>query len=247
MHSISLYGLKLALLRGVGAKALATDHRDTTTELLAMRDDILRAMQRGEVTMAVLADYFKAFDTVAFETVLRKLLGLGFSTANFRLIVSYLTDRKQFVQIDEKTSKHIDVTFGVPQDSILTPILFNLYVNDISDCLSSIKSYQYADDTTIYLQKKPTILKDGEKRLQQALNDLATWSADCNLCLKVSSSYNSLSLIRKLKRFAPLNFRKQLAESLVFSKLYYNNIVYITTFLITFLITSFAAYFVSRL
>ena len=96
-----------------------------------MRDDILRAMQRGEVTMAVLADYFKAFDTVAFETVLQKLHGLGFSTANFRLIVSYLTDRKQFVQIDDKTSKHIDVTFGVPQDSILRPILFNLYVNDI--------------------------------------------------------------------------------------------------------------------
>jgi len=46
---------------------------NTTTELLAMRDDILRAMQRDEVTMAVLADYFKAFDTVAFETVLRKL------------------------------------------------------------------------------------------------------------------------------------------------------------------------------
>ena len=96
-----------------------------------MRDDILRAMQRGEVTMAVLADYFKAFDTVVFETVLRKLRGLGFSTASFRLIVSYLTDRKPFVQIDEKTSKHIDVTFGVPQDSILRPILFNLYVNDI--------------------------------------------------------------------------------------------------------------------
>ena len=131
-----------------------------------MRDDILRAMQRGEVTMAVLA-------TVAFETVLRKLRGLGFSTANFRLIVSYLTDRKPFVQIDEKTSKHIDVTFGVPQDSILTPILFNLYVNDISDCLSSIKSYQYADDTTIYLQKKPTILKDGEKRLYSRLS--TTW------------------------------------------------------------------------
>ena len=53
-----------------------------------MRDDIVRAMQRGEVTMAVLADYFKAFDTVAFETVLTKLRGPGFSKANFRLIVS---------------------------------------------------------------------------------------------------------------------------------------------------------------
>ena len=99
----------------------------------------------------------------------------------------------------------------------------------------------------MYLQKKPTILKDGEKRLQQALNDLDTWSADCNLYLKVSSCHNSLSLIRKLKRSAPLNVRKQVAESLVFSKLYYNDIVYVTTFLITFLITSFASYFVSRL
>ena len=99
----------------------------------------------------------------------------------------------------------------------------------------------------MYLQKKPTILKDGEKRLQQALNDLDTWSADCNLYLKVSSCHNSLSLIRKLKRSAPLNVRKQVAESLVFSKLYYNDIVYVTTFLITFLISSFAAYFVSRL
>ena len=61
--------------------------------------------------MAVLADYFKAFDTVAFETVLRKLRGLGFSTANFRLIVSYLTDRKPFVQIDE--NRHFGPQFGL--------------------------------------------------------------------------------------------------------------------------------------
>lgn len=81
--------------------------------------------------MAVLADYFKAFDTVAFETVLQKLRGLGFPrpTSDW-LFPTWLTE-KQFVQIDDKTSKHIDVTFGVPQDSILRPILFNLYVNDI--------------------------------------------------------------------------------------------------------------------
>ena len=121
--------------------------------------------------------------------------------------------------------------------------MFLPHVNDLSVCLGSVKSYQYADDTTNYLQKKPTILKDGEKRLQQALNDLATWSADCNLCLEVLSCCNSLSLIRRLKRFAPLNVRKQLAESLVLFKLYYNDIVYITTFLITL----FAAYFVCRL
>ena len=52
---------------------------NTTTVLLAMRDDILQAMQRGEVTMAVLADYSKAFDTVAYETVLKKMHSIGFS------------------------------------------------------------------------------------------------------------------------------------------------------------------------
>lgn len=174
-----------------------------------MRDDILRALQRGEVTIALWADYSKSFDTVAYETVLRK---------------------------------------------------------------------------------KPTHLKDGEKRLQQALNESATWLADCNLCLNLTktkvvlfstkqlSSFHGLStfdlltwdlgwwletgkiknleatwheniwngtvkLTQKCRKFAPFNVREQLAESLVLSKLYYNDTLFITTFLITW----FAAYSVSRL
>ena len=110
-----------------GLSTYSKEH-NTTTVLLAMRDDILRAMQR-EVTMAVLADYSKAFDAVAYETVLRKLHGLGFSKVYLRWTVSYLTGRKQFVQMDGKTSRQIEVTFGVLQGSILGPVLFNLYVN----------------------------------------------------------------------------------------------------------------------
>ena len=110
-----------------GLSTYSKEH-NTTTVLLAMRDDILRATQR-EVTIAVLADYSKAFDTVAYETVLRKLHGLGFSKVYLRWTVSYLTGRKQFVQMDGKTSRQIEVTFGVLQGSILGPVLFNLYVN----------------------------------------------------------------------------------------------------------------------
>ena len=85
----------------------------TTTTLLAMKDDIVCAQKRGEVTMAVLADFSKAFDTVAFETVLKKLHVLGFSKSFLIWIVSYLTGRRQFVQVDDKASSLVDVTFGV--------------------------------------------------------------------------------------------------------------------------------------
>ena len=258
----------------------------TTTTLLAMKDDIVCAQKRGEVTMAVLADFSKAFDTVAFETVLKKLHVLGFSKSFLIWIVSYLTGRRQFVQVDDKASSLVDVTFGVPQGSVLGPVLFNLYVNDLSERLGdTVKCHQYADDTTFYTTDKPAHIKECQGRLQEALDHLSRWSSESNLALnptktkvmllstpqlarvhglqdyqvnltvdakplervssakllgtelhqslrwnddinaKISSCYATLSVLKKLKNIAPFNVRKQLAESLVLSKLDYNNIV----------------------
>ena len=67
-----------------------------------MRDDILNAQDRGEVTIAVLTDFSKAFDTVDFAALLQKLYKLNFSKEALKFILSYLTDRKQFAQIDDK-------------------------------------------------------------------------------------------------------------------------------------------------
>ena len=119
--------------------------------MIAMRDDIQRAMQRAEVTIAVLADFSKAFDTVSYPTVLRKLHSQGFSKNYLRWVISYLTGRQQFVQIDDVMSDPTNISFGVPQGSILGPVLFNLYVNDLSETFdSTITSHQYADDTSFY-------------------------------------------------------------------------------------------------
>ena len=115
---------------------------NTTTVMLAMRDDIQRAMKRGEVTIAVLADFSKAFDTVSYSTILGKLHSQCFSKEYFKWVTSYLTGRRQFVQIDDAVSNTTNVCFGVPQGSILGPVLFNLYVNNLSENLDN-SSYMF--------------------------------------------------------------------------------------------------------
>ena len=82
--------------------------------MLAIRDDILKAMKRDEITLAVMADFSKAFDAVVFEKVLSKLQLMGLSRSSLRWIESYLMDRKQFVQVDDRSTAQISSTYGNP-------------------------------------------------------------------------------------------------------------------------------------
>ena len=84
-------------------------------------------------------------------------------------------------------------------------MLFNIYVNDLSDNLDSIKSYQYADDTTIYIHKKPANLKAGEEKLQKALDSLASWSSSCNLSLNAKKTKVVLFSAKQLSRVHELD------------------------------------------
>ena len=152
----------------------------TTTLLLKIRDDILKAMSRGEVTLAVFADYSKSFDTVEYKTIITKLHLLGFSKASLCLITSYLTKRFQYVQVNGKSSSRKLVNFGVPQGSVLGPILFNLYVTDLQDGIET-KICQYADDTTCYAHSKVKNLHNCIKNLESDLSKVCTYSTDNNL------------------------------------------------------------------
>ena len=81
-------------------KCLLQAPDSATTTMLAIRVDILKAMKRCEITVAVMADFSKAFDTVAYETVFFNLYQMGFSNNSLWWITSYLTDRSQYVRID---------------------------------------------------------------------------------------------------------------------------------------------------
>ena len=77
----------------------------TNSVLLRIRDDIIHAMKKGEVTLIAFADFSKAFDTVEYATVVKKLHNAGFSHDAIYWVLNYLTGRKQYVQINEKQSQ----------------------------------------------------------------------------------------------------------------------------------------------
>jgi len=144
-------------------------------------------MNRGEVTMMVCADYSKAFDTVQFKALLRKMHCMGFSKTFLLWVHNYLTQRRQFVQVDDRSPEMAPVHFGVPQGSILGLALFNLYVADLQGMLDC-PCYQYADDTTFYLHSKVSALAQCSVELNGVLSRLGDYSESSNLVLNCSKT-----------------------------------------------------------
>lgn len=152
----------------------------TTTLLIKLRDDIKKAMSKSEVTLSILIDYSKAFDTIDHLNLLLKLRDMNFSSDSLQILSSYLLERRQYVQVEDKTSSLKPMYFGVPQGSILGPVLFNLYVVELSDQVTS-SSIQYADDTTLYRHCKLKDLQETIKDMEKDVENLQSWSKDSNL------------------------------------------------------------------
>ena len=182
----------------------------------------------------------------------------------------------------------MDVQFGVPQGSILGPVLFNLYVNDLRNSIQDgFNCHQYADDTTIYQHCKPKCLQTCILNMNENMNNLETWAGNCNLLLNekktkqmviatcqmsrahnlglstytpptklknkciegvdnfkflgtwlnenltwanhinniVPSCYKTLATLRRIKNMTPQETKKPLAQSLMLSKLHFNDTV----------------------
>ena len=100
----------------------------------------------------ILIDLQKAFDTLDHGVFLEKMKYFGFRTSLIKWFKSYLSNRKLLVYIDNVFSEAGTLKYGVPQGSILRPLLFLLYVNDLPQLLSDAGSHLYADDTCIFSQ-----------------------------------------------------------------------------------------------
>ena len=174
------------------------------TVLLKLRDDIQCALNSSEVAIALFADYSKAFDTIRYDILLKKLNELGFSSSFIRLINSYLTDRYQFVQTEDKKSALVQVTCGVPQGSILGHILFNLYVTDMSTFTSST-CLQFADDTTLYKRCKVKDIPDCANIIQNDVEHLKAWSDVNSLVFNGTKTKTMIFSTKQMSRYHHLD------------------------------------------
>ena len=138
-----------------------------------LTDHINTKLNMKEKTVALFIDFKKAFDCVQYSVLLQKLKNMGFSQQTVQWMNDYLTDRKQKTYANGTTSDLNTITQGVPQGSILGPLLYILYANDIEQNILKSKVTFYADDTVIYAShKKPKIAM---KKVQKDLNRLQKW------------------------------------------------------------------------
>jgi hypothetical protein len=149
-------------------KGYSTEHA-----VIALTDHIRRGMDQGLITGSVFIDLQKAFDTVDHCLLIEKLQCYGVNGKELDWFVDYLQNRKQVVQFGNAYSEPGIVSFGVPQCSILGPLLFVLFINDLPNGTVRCDILMYADDTVIFFSAKDT--SEIERVLNTELELIHNW------------------------------------------------------------------------
>ena len=174
------------------------------TILHKLNNDTKLSFKKGDVTLAVTADYSKAFDTVNYSTLITKLCSFKFSYSFVDLIMDYLSDHQQYVQIDHKKFNLCQVKYGVPQGSILGLTLFNIYVHELTDHTNS-SSIQFADDSAFYRKCKAKQLLICTDELTNDLISVEKWSEDSNLIFNAGKTKSMLFSTQEMSRYHNLH------------------------------------------
>ena len=156
----------------------------TEIALAHFTDTILTNMDKGLVTGAVFLDLAKAFDTVDHSLLFEKLGSYGLSNDSVNWFKSYLTNRNQLTAMGNTFSSFKHVPVGVPQSSVLGPLLFLIFVNDLPSCVNHCEISLYADNTVIYFSSNNAC--DLKLTLNSDLKHLCSWFNDNLLTLSVS-------------------------------------------------------------
>lgn len=163
----------------------------TSSAVLKVVDDIRVGIDSGKLTFLCLLDYSKAFDTVIYDTLCRKLADkFDFSMSAILLIHSYLTGRTQTVRVNGEYSDEACVSSGVPQGSVLGPLLFCLYIADVESVIKHSSFHLFADDLQLYrsCDFNSESISSCVSHINEDLTNIAKWSSDNGLRLNGSKT-----------------------------------------------------------
>jgi len=166
--------------------------RNTEIAATLLLDEIRENMNNGHMTGAIFIDLSKAFDTLGHAQIIANLSNYGIFGTERELFANYLFNRKQSVKMHQEISPMENVTCGVPQGSILGPLLFLLTFNDIDSVLHHSKIITYADDTIIYLPGKT--IENVEMKLQEDFNAVAEWLESMDLVCNMKKGKTEVML-----------------------------------------------------
>ena len=161
-------------------------NHSTQTALLKLCEDIYDVIDDSEITLLVLLDFSKAFDTVNHKLLLAKLDILGFEKNTCDWILSYLSDRKQMVKTDNDSSNWSPIINGVPQGSILGPLLFTILISDMRRSIWNGSYITYADDTNLYWESEVDTINSTIDATNQVLDQVSTYCVDT--CLRLNET-----------------------------------------------------------
>ena len=161
--------------------------RSTALQLLRLLDEWTEYLDSGGQIDVIYTDFAKAFDKVPHQRLHAKLKSYGLTNDLLKWIQNFLCDRKQCVKVNGFSSEWFAVLSGIPQGSILGPILFLIYINDLPDtCIDSLREgniYLYADDAKLFMK---ILNNEDSKLLQRAVNNLKDWSDNWLLQLNIN-------------------------------------------------------------
>lgn len=159
----------------------------TETAVCFFMENLKSKLDTGGVIGAVFLDLRKAFDTVNHQILITKLSHFNFSCKTLNWFESYISSRIQCVRVQNTKSMFRDNNLGVPQGSVLGPLLFSLFINDLPNCCPpSVTCQMYADDAVLYVHAKNK--KQAAQELTVAMDNVYNWLESSQLQLNISKT-----------------------------------------------------------
>ena len=152
-----------------------------------LTDQVSSALEKDFITCVLYLDLKKAFDTVSLNILLDKIAFIGIKGKLYQILKSFLSNRKQRTLVNSCVSEDVNINMGVPQGSILGPLLFILYINDIANISSQANFYLFADDTAIAVRAQQ--LPELKNKLNSLLSIVTRWFHANRLSLNVAKTY----------------------------------------------------------